>query len=315
MSNVTLTGKTMQEVREYLDRTLPPEAYGDVPGRSYLTSIQPMYLRESLTDCFGAVGEGWWTEVVRETVEPIEGGHNEWYGEIRLELFYTLYDSVKEYISRPITGFGGDASKHREDVLKGAFTNALGAAGKELLWQTGVYKGEDVLKSPRIFGTPKLAVSFEGNKPTTAKNGSRPPLAIDDLKRKINLKVERLGDYAATSFEAEEYVRQGLPRLFPDSDDAAADVDLVLQFLFDVDNVSDLYDAQVEALRSWIGNANGDPSPAAIDEAEAIVARAMIAEMDHPEPVAAILEPVDEADADIDLTALADSVLLDDPLG
>ena len=240
MSHITLTGKTMPEVREHLGRVLPPEAYSPIKHRSHLTDINPTWLRESLTDCFGPVGIGWWTVVTRELVEPILDEYDKWYGEVRIEFSYAFYDENNQdekYISAAITGFGGNASKYRDDVLKGAFTSALGAAAKELLWQVRVYKGEDVLKFPKndLLPNPPVDDPLPAPIDLPAPNGNRTPLAIDELKRRLNHHVERLveEDYAPTSFAEEEYVRAGLPKLFPDSDDAGADTERVLQFLFD----------------------------------------------------------------------------------
>ena len=84
--------------------------------------------------------------------------------------------------------------------------------------------------------------------------------------------------------------------------------------MFDVDNyhvISTMHRSR--PYESWIGNVDGSPSPVALIEAEAIVARALIAEIDLPELAEAIAEPAAEGSSDIDLSDV--DGLIEDTLG
>lgn len=278
---VTATGKTMDDVRQTMTRLLEPDAYSAVGGRSYLTDINPAYLREALVDCFGMAGYGWrldCQEVMIEDTGAAEGKNIRYFGSMRVEICYLLLsEDGSSAWSEPLIGFGSGKSDHREDVLKSAKTNGIGDACKELLFQIDVYKGKVSHKSQGTNGGERRAPQTQER---TSESEERAPMAIEKLKEAMDAKVRKIGNYTASD-KFRGFVGGGLRALFPESQDADREAHTIGAFFFGEPSIKHMTGAQVKALRDWIDLAErgGDgltPAPAAMVEAKAIIRQHMV---------------------------------------
>lgn len=142
----TLTGLTMPQVAETLQKTLSDDAYKSLPGAAHLTDINPAYLWETLTACFGLAGYGWFYKkggLITELVDDGTGKSN-WTRAMfdAFTLFYRL-DIDGEIVT--VDGIESNGASENADfsyAVRGATTNALGGAARMLLWQLHIYKGQ-----------------------------------------------------------------------------------------------------------------------------------------------------------------------------
>jgi len=143
----TLTRIPLNEISAALSRVLPKEAYKAVTGtRAELTDIRPPYLREKLEEVFGVVGYGWWYtyDDMESEYDKSRNSGNPWTSTIKtLKLYYRYVDSETNqvFVSEPIYATGGISMDRKDFTQRGALTNALGDAAKQLGWQKGVYLG------------------------------------------------------------------------------------------------------------------------------------------------------------------------------
>ncbi len=169
----TVTGFTLPQVIAELQKPLPASAYKPVPGASDLTDIDPAYLTEVATQVFGPVGFGWWFDyqpadlsVTAEARTAKSGREYTVYTASlhKLVVRYRLLDAAGHtLISEPITATGGNDNEVESYAVRGALTNALGAAFAKLTWQLPVYKGQLSHRNAATFGE-----NGNGKKPTTA---------------------------------------------------------------------------------------------------------------------------------------------------
>ena len=168
----TVGGFTLPQVIAELQKPLPASAYKPVPGASDLTDIDPAYLTEVATQVFGPVGFGWWFDyqpadltVTAEARTAKSGREYTVYTASlhKLVVRYRLLDAGGHtLISEPITATGGNDNEVESYAVRGALTNALGAAFAKLTWQLPVYKGQLSHRNAATFGE-------NGKKPATAK--------------------------------------------------------------------------------------------------------------------------------------------------
>ena len=147
----TVTGFTLEQVVAEMQKPLPASAYKPVPGASDLTDIDPAYLTEVATKIFGPIGFGWWYDfapadltITAEARTAKSGREYTVYTASlhKLIVRYRLIDaSGKVLISEPITATGGNDNEVESYAVRGALTNAIGAAFAKLTWQLPVYKG------------------------------------------------------------------------------------------------------------------------------------------------------------------------------
>ncbi len=173
----TVTGFTLPQVIAELQKPLPAAAYKPVPGASDLTDIDPAYLTEVATQVFGPVGFGWWFDYqpadLSVTVEARTAKSGREYTVYTASLHklivrYRLLDAGGHtLISEPITATGGNDNEVESYAVRGALTNALGAAFAKLTWQLPVYKGQLSHRNAATFGE-------NGKKPATAKSVAAP---------------------------------------------------------------------------------------------------------------------------------------------
>ncbi len=148
----TLTGRPLGEVIQALKAVLPPAAYKPVPGSPGLTDIDPSYLTEKATDLFGPAGLGWFYQYEPRDLEVValdktrkNGGGEYTTFEANLlhfALYFRYLDADGELrLSDPILATGGNTNENRSYAIRGALTNAIGAAFAKLCWQLPVYQG------------------------------------------------------------------------------------------------------------------------------------------------------------------------------
>jgi hypothetical protein len=145
----TFTGLTWGQVIDWLNTQLPNEAYKAVPGGANLTSINPMFLTEALTNCFGPFGIGWGLETAStpeffnyDERESTKRTYTVWcVGYHHAEFWYMInVDGESRRIEIPT--FGYNENEDQGWAFGGARTSCIGNAAKMLLWQLSVYKGE-----------------------------------------------------------------------------------------------------------------------------------------------------------------------------
>jgi hypothetical protein len=147
----TLTGMTLGQAITKLAEVLPPEAYKKVPGAADLTDIDPAYLTETVTKVFGPCGLGWTFSYNPADLEVRYAERTTRKGDTyavyeatlaRLDLRYCCLDGENRPTwSEPILANGGSDNEQKGFAVRGALTNAIGAAFSKLCWQILVYKG------------------------------------------------------------------------------------------------------------------------------------------------------------------------------
>lgn len=141
------------QVRSVPDNALKKIEAGRLKGKS---DINPMWRIKKLTELFGAVGFGWYTEVTREWTESSECG------ETAVFIDINLYVKRDGEWSRPIRGTGGNkvvslekkwengesmVSQYLDDeAYKKAYTDAISVAAKALGIGADVYWEADKTK-------------------------------------------------------------------------------------------------------------------------------------------------------------------------
>jgi hypothetical protein len=158
----TVTGFTLEQVVAELQKPLPAAAYKPVPGASDLTDIDPAYLTEVATKVFGPIGFGWWYDyapsdlTVSAEVRTAKSGREYTVFTASLHKLivrYRLIDAASNtLISEPITATGGNDNEVESYAVRGALTNAIGAAFAKLTWQLPVYKGQLSHHNAATFG-------------------------------------------------------------------------------------------------------------------------------------------------------------------
>ena len=137
------------------------------------TDINPMWRIKTLTETFGPVGFGWYTEVKDRWVETGDGESAAW---VCLAL-YVKHPETGEW-SKPIIGMGGSKQNGKgqgdginDEAFKMAETDAISVACKKLGMGADVYWDSDKTKNTRTAATaaapapaaPKKPVVKEGN--------------------------------------------------------------------------------------------------------------------------------------------------------
>jgi len=141
----TLTGLTMAEAIAILDEELPADAYKPAPGPVDLTDIKPAWLTQYLNRVFGISGFGWWFTYAAEDLHVMvtsdSKGRPVYEAALdRLEFYYRLIVNGEWIVAGPVLANGGSGNGEREYAVRGALTNALGAAASKLGWQLSVYQ-------------------------------------------------------------------------------------------------------------------------------------------------------------------------------
>jgi len=152
MQATTITGMDLFRAFKELDRQLPPHAYKKIEagkgGKLGLTDIIPAFLPELLMELFGPIGLGWGFKIqdmqtVTASVER-KGGYTdtEFTATCRIACWYAYLSADALHQSQPIEATGASTNTQIEWAMKGAITNALGAAWFFAGYQLSVYKDE-----------------------------------------------------------------------------------------------------------------------------------------------------------------------------
>jgi hypothetical protein len=182
-STKTLTGVALSDLPALLDEELPKGAYKAIPGATYLTDIDPAFMRDKFNQLFGLSGYGWGyayssesVSLSKEDVIRKRGQSNQYTEEIyfaqllELTFWYKLVEDEK--ISRhEIPATGASDNKVAAYALKGAITAALGNAASNLGWQKSVYMGK---RSHKTVGKKKSVSSKRTAAKTTKPNARKP---------------------------------------------------------------------------------------------------------------------------------------------
>ena len=122
----------MDNMRYYeKGRSVPKEAQKQFSnGRFSGTDINPMWRIKKLTEMFGPVGIGWYTEVTRQEVVEADEGN------MMVFVDVNLYIKEGDTWSKPIFGTGGNTLKTKgrgdDEGYKKAYTDAVSIACKAL---------------------------------------------------------------------------------------------------------------------------------------------------------------------------------------
>ena len=160
MQIVTLMGLDMSSVIAQLDAELEPAAYSAVPGAMDLTDIKPAWLTEAMNKLFGIAGYGWWftyNPADLSVAEEVDAKNRTVYQAnlAQLALYYRMLVNGQIEVAGPIYGNGYSDNFDRGYAVRGALTNALGAAASKLGWQLSVYQDK---RSHRDMRTPAEVV-------------------------------------------------------------------------------------------------------------------------------------------------------------
>lgn len=138
-----------------LFRAVPQEAQKTIKGGRLngFTDINPMWRIKKLTEIFGPVGFGWYTEGIDKWTETSAKT-----GEVAVFVKINLYVKVEDQWSKPILGIGGSKVVAKEsagpycndEAYKMAYTDALGIACKALGMAADIYFASDVKTKDNI---------------------------------------------------------------------------------------------------------------------------------------------------------------------
>ena len=209
-STKTLTGVALSDLPALLDEELPQGAYKDIPGASYLTDIDPAFMRDKFNELFGLSGFGWGyayssesvslskEDVVRKRGQPNQYTEEIYFAQLlELTFWYKLVEDEK--ISRhEIPATGASDNKVAAYALKGAITAALGNAASNIGWQKSVYMGKRSHKTVGKKKSTSRKVSSRNTAQKATKKASKPTpkrVAPKPAPAKLSAKETELGAY------------------------------------------------------------------------------------------------------------------------
>lgn len=175
-------------------RAVPKEAQKTITGGrlSGFTDINPMWRIKSLTEVFGPVGFGWYTDQVEKWVEQCENG------EVAVFVKLNLYIKVDGEWSKPIAGIGGSKAVALEkgqpylndEAYKMAYTDALSIACKALGMAADIYYSKDCKSTDnrtKYDMGGDAPQTGQGRRQTTAPAPAATPQAAAPLSRDSEL--------------------------------------------------------------------------------------------------------------------------------
>lgn len=174
----SLTGFTLSQIEQELDRVLPKDAYSAVPGGASLTDIDPGFMRDELNRLFGMCGIGWGYTYSSSDVETdiVKRGSGTTNSAIikKLTFWYKLVDASGESSLAEIPSSGGSLNDVLGYAVAGAVTNAIGKAVSNIGFQKSVYLGARSHKNVDGKFDPKPA-------PAPKKSAARKPVVNDEI--------------------------------------------------------------------------------------------------------------------------------------
>lgn len=152
-------------------KEVPKEAQKKITGGRLIgmTDIKPMWRIEKLTETFGAVGIGWYTETINKQI--IEGANGEKIAVVDILLYVNYkvpYDLKEDLWSKPIEGSGGSSFIAKEknglytsdECFKMAYTDALSVACKSLGMGANIYWGDSKYDTTKKITTIEEAKNY-----------------------------------------------------------------------------------------------------------------------------------------------------------
>ena len=163
----------MENLKIYdLLKEVPQEARKKITGGRLvgMTDIKPMWRIEKLTETFGPVGLGWYTETTKK--EIIDGANGEKIATVDILLYVNYkepYQLEEDLWSKPIEGSGGSSFIAKEknglytsdECFKMAYTDALSVACKGLGMGANVYWGDSKYDTSKKITTEEEARALE----------------------------------------------------------------------------------------------------------------------------------------------------------
>mgnify|MGYP006916101900 CR=1 FL=1 len=157
----------MAEVPKTAQKTI---SGGKLNGK---TDINPMWRIKKLTETFGPVGFGWYTEITDRWVETAAGESAAW---VTINLFIK-HPETGEW-SKPIVGTGGSKQNGKgmgdginDEAFKMAETDAISVACKKLGMGASIYWDKDKTK---YSGASESADKKNADKPAGTASASAP---------------------------------------------------------------------------------------------------------------------------------------------
>ena len=182
---------TQQQLQDALNAPLPAEAIKPHPSKSYLSTINAIYVTERFNQVFG-VGRWGTTSDVIEAADKM----------IVLRVHFWAYSPVEGGDMIKLESYGGNDNVDRGDAYKGAMTDALTKIGSFL----GI--GADVWKDRSRKSSQNRPQRAQASRPTSSQgqapsSGSEPTswLNLSDKDGFVNergqqiLEGVRLGEY------------------------------------------------------------------------------------------------------------------------
>lgn len=248
-------------------KEVPKEAQKKITGGRLngMTDIKPMWRIEKLTEVFGPVGLGWYTNTLKK--EIVDGANEEKIAIVDIELFVNYkkpYDLEEDLWSKGIEGSGGSSfiSKEKaglytsDECFKMAYTDALSVACKALGMGANVYWGDSKYNKPDE-PTKEEAEKYEFKsgkhegwtlKKVVEEDSNFLKWLLNNSKDEYLLKcIEILtGEVPMTEEEQDERLNltQRLQRLIVDK---GVDLDKMLEH-YEVDNINKLKNEQLKVL-------------------------------------------------------------------
>ena len=182
---------TQEQLQARLSEPLPPEAIKPHPSKSYLSTINSIYVTERLNQVFGVGRWGTTSEVIEQGEKMIV---------LRVHLWANSPVDGQDMIK--LEAYGGNDNPDRGDAYKGAMTDALTKIGSFL----GI--GADVWKDKGPKASQNRPQRAQASRPTqpqgqTPSSGPEPTswLNLSDKDGFVNergqqiLEGVRLGEY------------------------------------------------------------------------------------------------------------------------
>tara|TARA_R100001443_G_scaffold89011_2_gene95417 strand:- start:51 stop:680 length:630 start_codon:yes stop_codon:yes gene_type:complete len=183
--------KTKDEKRltEILTRPLPKDALKKHPSRSYLTTINPIYVTDRLNEAFGVGGWNFNPEIIDDDTNP------------KMVIIRGTLTADKHSIK--VVQFGGNDNDDRGDAYKGASTDALTKCASYLgigaeVWRNGKPAEMVVSEDDEKDIKASFRKRFLANKGLTLPmlNGwLRDKNLVEEKQVYTSLKVEQVRDF------------------------------------------------------------------------------------------------------------------------
>jgi len=178
-----------KKLTDTLMRPLPKEALKKHPSRSYLTTINPIYVTDRLNEAFGVGGWQFTPEVVQDDTNP------------KMVIMRGTLTADKHNIK--VIQFGGNDNDDRGDAYKGASTDALTKCASYLgvgaeVWRNFKPAEAELIKEVDKDILPEFKKKFVSNKGLTLNilnSWLRAKKLIEEKQVYTSLKETQIKDF------------------------------------------------------------------------------------------------------------------------